>query len=228
MVIGDGLIANSLMSVFKDDDKFVVFAAGVSDSTETNSKNFKKEKAILNDILIKNKDKILIYFSTVSLFDLENISDYILHKTDIEDNLTNSGNKFIIFRLPQVIGRGGNKKNIINTIVDRVKNNEILTIWDNAYRNIIDVDDVARIVKYFSKNSNSENKVFNIFGPENKKIIDIVLIVEKILNKEAKKEIIERESFFFKKNNKDVNDAFSFLGINKLDYTEKIIKKYIK
>ena len=66
MVIGNGLLAKSF-SKYKDDDQVIIFASGVSNSKEVNPEAFMREMDLLRSIT--NKDALLVYFSTCSVYD---------------------------------------------------------------------------------------------------------------------------------------------------------------
>ena len=68
MVIGNGLLAKSF-SNFLDDDSILIFASGVSNSSETRISEFEREYDLLNEKLSKFNSARLIYFSTLSIFD---------------------------------------------------------------------------------------------------------------------------------------------------------------
>lgn len=227
MVLGNGLIANCFKQKYSDNDKFLVFASGVSNSNETNEFEFLKEKVLIEENLNKNKDKIFIYFSTISMFNENNKTKYIDHKKNVEDIINKSGNSFFIFRLPQIFGAIGNEKNIINFMTSKIKSQDIFEIWSDSKRCIVDIEDVFKIVNYVLFKE-KPNKIYNFFGIEKKSVIDIVNIIENILNKKAVIEIINKQSFFTGENSIVIEEAINSLNIKKENYTESIIKKYIK
>ena len=70
MIIGNGLIAN-VFGDYKENDNYVIFASGVSDSTNMDESAFKREEQLLNEITTLYKEKIIIYFSTCSIYDTQ-------------------------------------------------------------------------------------------------------------------------------------------------------------
>ena len=99
MVIGNGLIASAFKKSYQNDDRYVIFASGVSNSNETNVNSFIREELLIRETLTKNKDKHFIYFTSFIYF-----KKYGLHKIYMEDIIRGSGVDYTIFKLPQVIG----------------------------------------------------------------------------------------------------------------------------
>jgi nucleoside-diphosphate-sugar epimerase len=140
----------------------------------------------------------------------------------MENLLINSTNKFLIFRLPQVYGKNGNKNNLINFLVDRINSNEKFDLI-SVKRSIIDVEDVTEIVNHFIQQN---NKIFNIGGIQTVFVFEIVNILEKILNKKAiYNNLTDSESCYYE-NSEEIN-KFIKENINLSNYTESVLKKYI-
>lgn len=57
MVIGNGSIASIFFREFHNNHEVVIFASGVSDSTEKNEKNFEREKKLLCQTIENNTEK---------------------------------------------------------------------------------------------------------------------------------------------------------------------------
>ena len=95
---------------------------------------------------------------------------------------------YCIFRLPQVVGNGGNKNTVLNFIFDAIKTGTEFKLWKNASRNFIDVNDIFTIVSQLletNKDSVLINRVINIANTESIYIPDLVYKIEKFLNKKA-------------------------------------------
>jgi len=160
MIIGNGLVARAFKSYFDKDLDFIVFASGVSNSKETSPNEFNRERSLLLDAIAK--DKFLLYFSTCSLYDAElQNSPYVQHKKDMEV-LVSGSKKYMIFRLPQLIGKTENKNTLSNYIYSHIVNGIKFSIWKRAQRNIIDIDDVASIVNYLVRHTGIHNSVVNV------------------------------------------------------------------
>ncbi|MEJ0107136.1 MAG: hypothetical protein WDO19_33435 [Bacteroidota bacterium] len=87
MVIGQGLIAKRFSS-YQADNSYVIFASGVSNSSDKDIANFEREKKLLIKTIHEHADKALVYFSTCSMYDntLKN-SFYVQHKIEMEETI---------------------------------------------------------------------------------------------------------------------------------------------
>lgn len=177
MVIGTGLIAN-LFAEYNDLDNYVLFASGVSNSLEKNVKAFDREKSLLKHTITINPHKILIYFSTCSIYDVSVIENpYVQHKLEMESIIKKSSKQYYIFRLTNLAGSGGNKNTLLNYFVGKIRKKEKFDVWENATRNILDVNDCLNIVND-TISELPHSRVLNIANPVNYNVLSIVEIVE--------------------------------------------------
>ena len=120
MIIGNGLIAQSFRPHFdKYEDTVILFASGVSNSKLTLESEYVREQLLLKDALKLNK--LLVYFSTCSIFDptLQD-SKYIQHKLAME-SLIEKNDKHLIVRLPNVVGKIGNPNTMYNFFINQIR-----------------------------------------------------------------------------------------------------------
>ena len=143
MIYGRGMLATALMSHGMPEDANF-FCKGVSNSRETNLSCYSRELRELDEIL-KTDDKPVYYFSSVAVDKLKDSSVYYAHKQRVENLLASSGRGRII-RLPQVIGRGGNKNNLLNYFIDTLRSGLPLKLNKFALRNFVKATDVAHVV----------------------------------------------------------------------------------
>ncbi|MGV6987523.1 NAD-dependent epimerase/dehydratase family protein [Testudinibacter sp. P80/BLE/0925] len=150
MIIGRGMLAKAFNSYVSTED-VIIFASGVSNSNEENSSSFTRERELLRHTIRNNPASLIVYFSTCSIYDstLQN-SKYVLHKLLMELILQDECDRYLIFRLPQVAGRT-KSPTIINFIYNKINNGEEFSVFSKSKRNIIDVDDVFKIVDYILK-----------------------------------------------------------------------------
>jgi len=194
LLFGNGLIA-SIFDEYRDKQDYVVFASGVSNSNELREEEFFREEVLVKKILNNYKTKQFIYFSSCSLEDVDlKGSPYHQHKLNMEKIIENLSNNYIIFRLPHVVGKGGNKNTVINYFYNKVENEEYFDIWENATRNIIDMEFLYKVVSYLIDNKVYLNEKINIAYENNTKVVDIVIAIERILNKKANYTLIEKGS----------------------------------
>lgn len=186
MIIGSGLLATSLKDyfdkVYLNHDNYLIFASGVSNSGENRDSEFEREINLLKQSVSKNIDRTIIYFSSSALVNEKNSElGYYKHKLKME-NLISKTNNFIILRLPQVIGDSSNKNTMLNFFISTIENDAKLYIKKNAYRYFVGIDDVASFLCLLIQN-NIKNIMFNFANPYRYRVVDVIRIISKVLNK---------------------------------------------
>lgn len=227
MVIGSGIMAKTFAS-YKDSKEVLIFASGVSNSTEIDSLQFLREFDLLKNAIIAYPDFKLIYFSTLSIED-EAVQDrpYIKHKLQLEDYIKKNVKKYLITRVSNVVGPNGNSHTIINYLVNAIKNEDCIEVWELAERNIIGKDDVKFIIDNLIK-LNTENRIINIASSKSLLVTDIVLQIEQFLQKKAKTVFLAKGNVL----NIDVSEIAEELAILEkrhgkgLVYLNHLLKKY--
>ncbi len=225
MIIGTGLVASAFAHhAFTDDKNTIIFASGVSNSHETNTAEFSRER----DLLLKalEHDKLIFYFSTCSIEDPElQTSAYVVHKTAMEA-LVSSTNKYGIFRLPQVVGRTSNPNTLTNYLYRHIKSGTPFHVWTQASRNIIDIDDVASIVNHLHNSKKIHNITVNIACPFSISVLKLVNTFELILKARANyKTVVAGGSYFI--DAAVASQAARELGIAFDEtYIENLLRKY--
>jgi nucleoside-diphosphate-sugar epimerase len=227
MVIGCGLMASAFIGDYVSDNNFIIFASGVSNSHETNISEFKREENLLIKTLLKNEDKHIVYFSTFNDSNIEK-RKYIEHKLNMEMLIKNSKSNYTILKLPQVVGYGGNKHTLVNFIVNKIKNNEEINVYENTYKSLIDVEDIKRIVDVLLKQWKDKNMCVEIPFVEKLQVFEIVNLIMKQLNVEAKMKFINSNINDFPELSFNAKKLFTQLDITPNGYTERVVKKYIK
>ena len=187
MIIGSGFIANSFMHLYQNDASVNIFASGTSNSSNTNIHDFKREYHLIEKILkgdIANSK--LVYFSTCSVLNqnVYEITPYIQHKIDME-KLVSIHPNYLIIRLPNIAGRSLNQNTLLNFLCSKIKRQEIFDLWLDAYRNIIDIDDVVKLSRQVIESNSFENTTINIANPNNYQITKIVKEMETVIGKSA-------------------------------------------
>ena len=222
-IIGNGMIANS----FKDYNfkSVCIFASGVADSTENDTLEYEKEYNFLKQVLEKNQNNKIIYFSTLSVL-RHDYTDYIKHKLFIESYIENNSNNFLILRLPNVIGETKNTKQLVPFMYNSLLNNKIIQIKNGTYRDLLDVEDLPKIVDFLI--NKKINGKLNITLDNKIKVVDIVNYLIKINNiSEYQIDILEGDETILYENHLNINN--NDLDIKNLNTNpNKIIKKYYK
>ena len=189
MIIGNGLIAQSFRPHFdKYEDIAILFASGVSNSKLSLESEYLREKLLLQNALLQNK--LLIYFSTCSIFDptLQD-SRYILHKLEMESLIVKTDN-YLIIRLPNVVGKIGNPNTMFNFFINQIITGKNIQAAKNATRYIIDADDVAFWTMELI-NDGFHNHIINVAFPNKLHVISIINIIEDFLNMKANVSMVE-------------------------------------
>lgn len=220
IIIGGGLIAKAFKN--RIDKKVLIFASGVSNSNETNKVFLDKEKNLLISTIKNYPNHRLIYFSSILI--LKKIKNpYYQHKLEMESIIKKSKIKYLILRLPQIIGKGGNQNNLVNFFVNNIINSNKIFIEKNTYRALIDIDDLVKLVIFLI---NKKNKIVNLSHIELIKVEHIVKIIGDTLNLKPNIVFIKKGVSIPNKNSKIVGTFIKEKNINKKNYNLKILKKY--
>lgn len=221
MIVGNGLIASRFKEF--DAENIIFFASGVSNSSETNESEFERERTLLVNTLNNHKEKKIVYFSTCSIYDSSKYnSPYVLHKLHMEDIIQINASQYLILRVSNAVGRGGNPNLLMNYIYAKILNQNELIIHKYATRNLIDVDDLVKLTYHLLEKN---NQIYNIAFHDNFEISQVVDFFEKELNIKAYKRIID----FGENYSIDINPIkFYFKDISKDDYLKGLILKYYK
>jgi len=160
MVIGNGLIAKAFKE-YSNNNSFVIFASGVSDSLQNDPGEFVREKDLLLNNLTPGKK--LIYFSTCSIQDESlQLSSYVCHKKEIENLIREKQDSYIIFRLPIVVGESRNPHTLTNFFYNRIAGNETFQVYSNSCRYLLDIDDALKIISIILEKNYFNNEIINV------------------------------------------------------------------
>lgn len=186
MIIGNGLLATKFEKYSRAKD-IVIFASGVSNSNEKREFEFQREEDLLNSVIEKNKGELLVYFSSCDVVN-KNINHlkYYKHKIRLEEIIKTTCKNYLIFRLPQVVGLGGNSNNLLNYFVQNIINKKEIESYIKTKKNILDIDDAFTICDYILTNKLFKNKVINIVNTHYYYVVDIIKAIESVLNIKAK------------------------------------------
>ncbi|MDD2888670.1 MAG: NAD(P)-dependent oxidoreductase [Aliarcobacter sp.] len=191
MVIGTGQLAKCFQD-YLNNDEVCIFASGVSNSNCEDSSQFNREKNLLLNTLNDNKEKSFIYFSSCAL-SVESYpkNAYYKHKKNMEDIIKEHSTNYYIFRIPQLFGDLIIHKTLINFIYKSIMHNHKFNVYDNAYRYVIEIIDVKKLVDTYLKNHSSCVCV-NLANNYKYKVLDIVNIFETLLEKKANYQLLEK------------------------------------
>jgi nucleoside-diphosphate-sugar epimerase len=227
MIIGSGLLAHAFSGAFSRRENVCIYAAGVSNSSCTDAREFAREHQRLGDALRQAIDvETFVYFGTCSVADPEaRDTPYVQHKLAMEQ-MVYAHPQNLILRLPQVAGKTPNPHTLLNFLYARISRSESFNLWSKAKRNIIDVVDAASIAQQLIANTSARNTTLNIANVVNDPIADIVSAMERVVGKRAVYNVVERGSEY-------LIDTSAILPVLEKagvkfgnDYLEKVIDKY--
>ena len=222
MIIGKGLIANSLKNI--NTEEVLYFASGVSNSLETKETEFEREFSLLKDVLENNKEKKFIYFSTLSVHDQsKQNSHYVLHKLKIEDYIKNNSENYLILRIGNIVGKGGNPNTLFNFLRAKIKNDDKFVLHRNARRLLLDIDDISRFLA--TTCAPIKNATINFAYPYYYDLKQIINAIQTRMNKMADFDEVD-EGDFYKVSFDENTDSF-FFGVQFDDYLKILAEKYI-
>lgn len=185
MVIGHGMLATSFAAYAQVPD-VCVFASGVSNSKTRDELAFQREEKLLRATLTTHSAVQFLYFSTCSIYDpAERDSAYCQHKLRMEALIQELSQNFIIFRVSQILGHSSNPNTLINFLLHTVTTGQHFELWEDAYRNIIGIDEVVRIVDYIVRLQPFPNRIINIACPYNLTVREVVECVEHYTGRKA-------------------------------------------
>jgi nucleoside-diphosphate-sugar epimerase len=190
MIIGNGLLAKAFAACFTNDPTVIVFASGVSNSRETRTDQFERERQLLDSALTSCQR--LVYFSTCSVHDPELVqSPYVQHKVAMEKRVLAGAAQNMVFRLPQVVGHCANQHTLTNYLHHQISTGKPFQIWLNAKRNLIDVHDLAAIATDLVASHQADGTISNIACPFSVSVLELVQIFEDLLHKPANYSAVE-------------------------------------
>lgn len=228
MIVGSGLLAKNFKK-YRKHSEVIIFASGVSNSSETASPNFARESNLLSEMISSNLDKHLVYFSSCDVVYTENIvSKYYQHKLQMEEIIQASGVNYSIFRLPQIIGNSSNQHSLINFFVKAIMHGELIDIWEHAYKNLITINDIFKIADFLLVNKLSVNKTVNIVNPHYYSVLEIIDCLEKLLDKKCNYRIIDKGNKPTYVNEVSALAASEIGAMFQGDYLGDSLKQFIK
>jgi len=178
IVVGSGMMAR-YFSASSFQRKVLIFASGVSNSKEVETREFQRERDLLEKVVERNQGLEIIYFSSTNILS-PNFSAYFEHKISMEELLCALTERYYIFRLPQVVGVVMNNT-LISYLARSCMECTCVDIHEYAVRNLIDVEDVIRIVTFLVNERIGAGSAQILASGSNVKVTDLVEEVCEIL-----------------------------------------------
>jgi len=227
MIIGTGLIARAFVPHLAVLGGACVYAAGVSNSSCEDPREFERERQRLAAALAATPaDSPFLYFSTCSIADPgARETAYVRHKLAME-HLVAQRDHHLVLRLPQLAGKTPNPHTLLNHFYARIVRSERFAIWRGATRNIIDVDDVAAIVTDLVVTERACGEIINVANPRSYAVPDIVRSIEQVVGHKAVFDIIDRGTGYTIDTDR-IRAALHRCGLSfPEEYLLRVIRKY--
>jgi nucleoside-diphosphate-sugar epimerase len=226
MVLGSGLVGSGFKA-FRDDDRYLVFASGVSNSAASDFGAFERESNLLKRCMQEHPDKTIIYFGTCSVYDpAQREISYVAHKLAMEALVQEQHNQYHIFRISNLAGKTDNPHTVLNFFAQHIRSGESFFAWKHASRNIIDIDDAVALCSHVIRQGLFKNEILNIANTMNYPVSEIIGNLEMILRKKGHYDLID-------KGNSPHIDSLAIKGLlDALDihfdkvYLTRTLKKY--
>jgi nucleoside-diphosphate-sugar epimerase len=146
-----------VFQLLSDRDDVLIFASGVSNSKENRPEAFIREQKLVEESIASSENRLFVYFSTCSVTDpTEQGSNFMCSTSYFSKNTSpTTCADYLIIRASNVVGETDNPHTVLNFFANRIRKGESFQVWRGATRNLIDVDDVYRIVtEYIGRGRN--------------------------------------------------------------------------
>lgn len=228
MVIGNGMLAKAFYS-YIETEGILIYASGVSNSSENSDENFQREISLLEKSIKENSNSLIIYFSTCSVSD-ESLKEtrYVQHKKNLENYIKEKAKKFIIFRLPIVIGNTKNTFTLFNFLKEKLRLNQEVSIQKDAFRYLVDIEDISNVLSKIIDSGDYLNSIINVSFSDRISVLEIANIMKKELQSKSKINIVDGGGFYYIRDSKLQDFIFNKEIAFSEKYNEEILKKYLK
>jgi len=227
MIIGSGLLAHAFASYFGVSESTCVYAAGVSNSGCTDRREFQRERNRLTTAVAEYRSAdLFIYFGTCSANAPSTpATPYVAHKVKMEA-IAATHPSYLILRLPQVAGYTPNPHTLLNFLFNRISRSERFQVWARARRNIIDVEDAARIAAALAIGETVRRERIDIGNFSDQAVPDIVQVIANVVGKQPICDYLDRGDEHTV-DTRRIRSAVERLGVSfDGDYVERVIRKY--
>lgn len=225
MVVGNGMMAHAFR-VFESRKDVVIFASGVSDSTENRPAAFQRERELLRQTRATHPDALLVYFGTCSVDDPDRReTSYVRHKQAMESLIASFAHPWIVFRVPLAIGPIHRSPTLANFLHRKIVRGERFEIWARSTRYPIDVDDLVRIVSRLADDSSMWRRAINV-ALRAFPVTDFVAILERITRRTAVYTVVDKGARY-ELHCPEVAALAQELSLDRSEqYLERVLRKY--
>lgn len=204
-IVGGGFLAGSLRPIaHRHPDTVVVLAAGVSWASGVSDADFAREADLLESVAQRcaAEGRRLLFFSTAATGMYGRVqgparedapatpcTPYGKHKFSLEQRLRSSGADHLILRLSHLVGPGQPDHQLVPSLIGQMRRGTV-TVQRSATRDLIDVDDVIRVIDRLLAQGISERTV-NVASGESVPVDRIVDHLQSRLGLEVRREYTE-------------------------------------
>lgn len=191
MVLGNGMIATAFKAVNRED---VVYAAsGLSNLKGSDPVERQRERQLIEKQIELHADQIFVYISSYSIDDQnpEKNTPYLEHKLHMEKLVEKMAKRYLIIRTSNVVGNSRQPGNLMNFIFVNLINATPFEVWTGTSRNLIDVDDLAKMAAAAIE-IGFINKVLYLIHPVDIPIYNIVRHFEDLSGRKANCSLVDK------------------------------------
>jgi len=169
---------------------------------------------------------LMVYFSTCSIYDQDRVdTPYVRHKLEIESFLSGLPGKYLILRLPLVIGKTDHASTLPHALYARIKSGETFEVWKRATRYPIDVEDVIRITDRLLAGVPCDSQVISI-ALRAYPVMDFIRILEDIIGRRANVKLVDKGASY-EVHCPEVEKLTQELGLGHGEgYLDRVLRKY--
>ena len=218
-VVGKGLLGSAFEKSKSENCLF--YCSGVSNSQETRKSEFDREKYLLLRNL--HTTKLVVYFSSVLVSTQDN--DYYRHKIDMENLVAKNFDRYLILRLPQVVGVINNET-LLPTFIRKIINNEELVVYKNARRCIVDVEHVVDMFDHAYQDGIC-NTVLSCCPEYGFNPLELAKLLSAYLEKQAQVTLIENNSIQYECLSPSLK-KYEYIFGDIDSYLQRVVKKYAR
>jgi len=156
-VVGTGMLAHAFGTIATDVPAAIICASGVADSQTADTSAFRRERELLTTLTRQASEahSILVYFSGAPVYGdrsrlrietgpITPSTPYGRHKLACEQLIAGSGARYLILRLPNVVGSAGHPRQLVPSLITQALAGSVVVRTD-ATRDLLDVDDLVAI-----------------------------------------------------------------------------------
>ncbi|WP_279167524.1 hypothetical protein [Pseudoalteromonas distincta] len=195
MIVGNGQIAKA----FKKREglsQVVIFASGVANSNCVDENEFEREKALLLKHLTALNGKKIVYFSSCALSAKDySLTPYYSHKKNMESLIKAHTDDYYIFRVPQLFGEMKKHPTLVNYLYYAIKEGKEFTLYDGAYRYLIELSDLTSIVMAYIRLT-PPAQTLDIANSYRYSVLDIVEDLESVLKRKGNYKVIKTNDLY--------------------------------